>query len=294
MSTDEREKKSPSPIDPLALINRLAEDESRVLSSTFVAPVVPGGRVSVSISGVPYELRVNDPKQQGWFVLKCNREGIATICGDASLAQIKQYLSFLPQFRLILLDQFDGKNWALQANTSDTRVSIAGPVSVRLVENVSRFETICARFDGGNFWFESSDRSRNPKVANSLREALQADVEPDSLRILGAIPQEKLAYRMLWLRKHPELHGRTSQARSDAERIERALEHAGALLNSYESIEQNLVRVQYTVDGQRHVSTVRTDDLSVVSSGICLSGLDHMFDLTTLVGVMRQSGYDDY
>lgn len=39
MTRDEKEKKiSPSPIDPLALIKRLASEEARALSNTFVAP----------------------------------------------------------------------------------------------------------------------------------------------------------------------------------------------------------------------------------------------------------------
>lgn len=295
MTRDEREKKtSPSHLDPLAMINRLAAEEERVLSRSFVAPVVRGRQVSVRVEGIAYTMSVAQRDFNGWAILKSIAQGKATVCGEPSLEQIKTYLHLLPRFRLVLLEEFDDQLWSLQAHTADSRAQISGPISVQLAQRPSRFETICARFDGTTFWYESADRRRDPSVARALRDAMQADVEPERLHILNALPQEKLAYKMLWIRKHPQAAGQMRSAgQSDLQRIESALNHAGAHLEGFWSNGQDNVSVRYVVDGHTHVSQIRPSDLAVVSAGICLSGQDQNFDLTSLVGVMRESGYDD-
>ena len=40
-------------------------------------------------------------------------------------------------------------------------------------------------------------------------------------------------------------------------------------------------------NGDRHTSASAKNDLTVVSAGICLSGLDSNFDLQSLVGVVE-------
>jgi hypothetical protein len=110
------------------------------------------------------------------------------------------------------------------------------------------------------------------------------------------VPQEKLAYCMLWIRKHPDTAGRVhAQPQTDLQRIESALNHAGAQLEGIWNEGADQVAVRYVVDNQTHVSRIRPGDLTVISAGVCLSGMDQDFDLTSLVGVMRESGYaDDY
>ncbi|WP_366039864.1 hypothetical protein [Microcoleus sp. PH2017_05_CCC_O_A] len=46
--------------------------------------------------------------------------------------------------------------------------------------------------------------------------------------------------------------------------------------------------VEWTsASGEHHSSAIAKNDLTVMSSGICLSGLDKDFDLQSLVGVVE-------
>jgi hypothetical protein len=72
------------------------------------------------------------------------------------------------------------------------------------------------------------------------------------------------------------------------QRLSKALKHAGGRYHSHGE-RDGIYVVRYEVDGRQHVSTVRPDDLSVVTAGICLAGGDRHFDLSSLVGVLRQA-----
>jgi hypothetical protein len=65
------------------------------------------------------------------------------------------------------------------------------------------------------------------------------------------------------------------------------LSHAGAQLIEY--LERgDSYRVTYSIDGRRFTSSVNKEDLSVQVAGVCLSGADQLFDLASLVGVLRE------
>ena len=63
--------------------------------------------------------------------------------------------------------------------------------------------------------------------------------------------------------QHPRLRGEY--------RLRQAVEHAGAQLRDF-SEHRDVYRVTYQVDGRRHTSIIRKNDLTVQSAGICLSG----------------------
>jgi hypothetical protein len=48
--------------------------------------------------------------------------------------------------------------------------------------------------------------------------------------------------------------------------------------------------VEWSIEGSgRYTSYIAKSDLTVIDSGICLSGEDCLFDLQSLVGVMRSA-----
>jgi hypothetical protein len=190
----------------------------------------------------------------------------------------------------MILVQTQRKVWlSLPAQLGDRRFRIEGPVEVQLtVEGLERFETVFTRFDGRLFWYERRDPGRDPAVAAYLRERLSSagykGLPPaaEKLRKRGLTREERQAYAFL--------HALEVEKRRDKteERLDRALEHAGAEYRSHIERGEAYV-VRYDVDGHQYTSTVRRNDLSVVTAGICLSGRDRQFDLTSLVGVLRQA-----
>jgi hypothetical protein len=158
-----------------------------------------------------------------------------------------------------------------------------GPVPVLLCEeNVQPFDPVVAHFDGTCFWYERPDMRRNPALAAYLRESFNDGVPPDKLHKKGLSREEREAYAWAWQS--------LEEARRNREevRLVDALAHAEGRLLSF--IERNDVyTVTYRIQDRTHTSTVRKDDLTVLTSGICLSGRDRDFDLTSIVGVMREA-----
>lgn len=279
------ERKRP---DPLAMIAKIAEEEKRLSETTFLAPIVAGGRVRVRVAGIVYEMKVST-EASGWCILRMTSPGNAELIEPAPLPMVTRYLQLFPRVKLVLVGQFDKDWWAVAHSTADTRIKLSGPVPVRLVSGGTNFDTINTRFDGNAFWFDSVDRRRDPAVARSMRQALEKDEKPDDIHVPGMVPQERLAYRMLWLHNHRD----DPTEVDDRTRIGEALRHAGATLDSirFTGPNQQTAAVRFTVDGREHIVSIRMDDLTIESAGICLSGMDQDFDLASIVGVFRESDY---
>jgi hypothetical protein len=265
------------------VLNRLEAEERRFLDAEVVAPVLPGRRVVVRIAGVVCRLTVDAPDFQGWGVVRPLGLDRAQLVRPARLAEIAGYLRLLPAVRLIAVTREEGRWHALPAQRGDRRIQIEHPVPVLLAEDgLQPFSTLVARYDGQLFWHERVDGRRDPTLAAYLRQALDDGAEPAHLRRRGLSAEERAAYNWAW--------GLLKAARHDrvAERLADALAHAGARLLGY--VERpDAYTVAYEVGRERHISTVRRDDLTVLTAGICLSGRDRHFDLASLVGVMGEA-----
>ena len=275
---------SDKPLDPMALVSKFAEREKQLASGTFLAPVTANGAVRVRLDGIAYDMKVRNPVE-GWAILRMTQPGKAEIIEQAPPTMIAKYLRLFPRVRLVLLEQFEERWWAIAASVAGTPITIEGPVPVQLMTALSSFDTIYSRFDGAVFWLETIDRRRDPRVARKLREALAKDTDPDDLRCPGIVPQERLAYSMLWLRRHKD----ERLAKDDRTRISEALSHAGATLDSFWTDRSGATAVRFVMDGRSHVVQIDRDTLGAISAGICLSGGDRAFDLTSLVGVLREA-----
>jgi hypothetical protein len=271
--------------DILGAIDRLAKAEEAFVGSEFLAPVLRGLGVGVRIAGVRCRLAVEPGDFEGWGLFKAVAQDRATLVRRMTMAERRRYLALFPPVRLILCRR-EGQEWlGLPASQADSRFSIEGLVPVRFVEDAELFETVVARFDGGQFWFESADDRADPAVPPMLRESLGKMVEPKDVHRPGLTREQRIAYALNY-RDRVEAMLRDERHRAES-RLRLALEHAGAELRDYRE-QGDVYRVSYKVDGARHTSVVRKNDLSVVTAGICLSGRDQTFDLTSLVSVLRE------
>jgi len=265
------------------ILNRLEAAENDFLQRDVLAPVLPSRDVIVRIAGVICTLAVTGKRFTGWGVLRPQSLKTAALVRPAMMAEVAAYLTLFPALRLIVVAR-EGRQWhALPASQGERGIQLSGAAPVLLAEaGIQPFETVVARFDGHFFWYERRDNRRNPALAAYLREALDAGTPIADLRKSGLSPEERAAYD--WARAlvdEAERAGITG-------RLAAALAHAGGRLIAFTERDDSYT-VAYMVGDERAVSTVRKGDLSVLTAGICLSGQDARFDLTSMVGVMREA-----
>jgi hypothetical protein len=263
------------------LLNRLAAEEERLLARDFLAPALRGGIVHVRIASIVCRFKI-EGGFEGWGVFRPTGTTAARLLRPATLAERRRYLQSLPLRRLILCHA-DRQSWlAWPAHQADHRFADTGLFPVRLMEEAQAFETIAARFDGVQCWFDSVDARADPSAAVYLREALRTMMPPEQVRRLGLTAEQRTAYAVAYgLRREAE-RDRTE------DRLRAALAHAGGRLTGYLEREDGY-RVEFEIDGRRHVSAVDKGDLTIQTAGICLSGQDRRFDLQSLVGVLREA-----
>jgi hypothetical protein len=263
------------------ILNRLEAAEQQFLAREFFAPVPPGGSVQVRVAGVICQMQVEPRDFVGWGLFRPLSPQAAQFVRPARLAERQRYLELFPLLRLILCGR-SGEEWlAVPAHQADRRFRITGEVPVQLVEEGQLFEVIESRFDGTSCWFDRLDPRRDPGAAAYLREALRQMVPPADLERPGLTAEERSAYALQ--------HRALQEAMRDwtEDRLRQALAHAGAELRSYAEREDGY-RIEYEVDGARHIAAVSKENLAVQVAGICLSGEDEQFDLESLVGVIRE------
>jgi hypothetical protein len=239
--------------------------------------MAPGREVFVRVAGVVCRLRVAGGFV-GWGVFRPTDPAAAELVRPATLGERRRYLDLLPAHRLLLCERL-GRDWLAHPAHGPAGAPLA---PVRLVEDGQRFELVVARSDGVQCWFDQPDERANPAAAAYLREAFRNRVPTAALRRRGLTGGHKATYAIAEQLRHEAERDRTE------DRLGGALAHAGAELAGYVERDDGF-RVEYEVDGQRHVSLIDKRNLGVRLAGICLNGEDARFDLQSLVGVLREA-----
>lgn len=328
---NEKQRK-PKP-DVRTLISRLSQEGKHLLEREIIAPLLPGGRIRTRLGGMVYEFKARGRfVGWGRFRPLNEREaevrGLALPWERSKYLEQFPALRVI----LLWPDQGrrrPGTWWALPYNESDARQRFgfsAEPLPVFLCDpgnGAERFERVLARVDGKTVWFDGPDVLADPTHAEWLRDTA-ANMEQMERFLPGLAGSERLAL-LFWQIRQVELNNLLSEGqrtqmkgigqqtrarqrdwlRQEARRtpLERALQHAlakadAALLGFSEVTAADgspgYLVVEWSEGGNRlrYRSTI-DPRLNVISSGICLSGLDRDFDLTSLISVMTDSPWHE-
>ncbi|MEC4816048.1 MAG: hypothetical protein SAK29_22665 [Scytonema sp. PMC 1069.18] len=271
------------------LINQIASAEAQLCNTHFIAPCVKGGRVRTRVIGMVYTFRAKPSQFEGWGIFQPVNEKIATVVEEAGLPQIAEYLQNFPQVRLRLAYPLQGQTWlAYPVNEADMRqrLKVVKPIAVHLVTEGVVFEQIIACWNGLSCWFEEVDRRSNPAILENLQSALKKLTPAVELQFKDMTPEIRTVYELAAGR----IEGFEPPQR-DEKRLRKALRMGGGELNQFYDRGDYWTVDWTTADGVRHSSAIAKADLTVMSSGICLSGRDRDFDLQSLVGVMEQRNW---
>lgn len=271
------------------LLNQIAAQENQLRETQFLAPCVRGGTVRTRVANIIYNFAPKPPKFEGWGIFQPVDEKIAEVVDEPSLPQLAEYLKLLKPLRLRLAYVLRGKTWlAYPMNEGDAlqRFGIAKPVAVHLVTDGTTFEPIIARFDGTYWWFDECDRRDDPLITENLREHLKKVTPPEEIRFKGITPEMRTVYD-LTAQQAKEFEGKM-QHRRDEQRLRKALQMGGGEMREFRDRQDHWTIEWTTANGEHHTSAISKNDLTVISSGICLSGRDRDFDLQSLVGVIEK------
>lgn len=272
-------------MDIRELLNQLADQEQQLEATQFLAPCVRQGKIRTRVAGLLYTFMAQDPQFEGWGIFQPVNERIAQLIEPAEFFQVADYLQQFPEMRLRLAKKLKGQSWlTYPMNEADMqqRMGRVKPVVVHLVTEGDRFEQIIARYDGSAFWFEAIDRRADPQVAEALQTAFADQIPVEQLQWKGLTPEMRSVYQLV------TKLAVNSAARSDEARLQQALRQGGGILEGFQDRGDYWMVEWTTANGESHTSAIAKQDLTVVSSGICLSGRDREFDLQSLVGVIEQ------
>lgn len=271
-------------MDIRKLLNQIAAQEMQLKETQFFAPCVRGGLVRTRVSNIIYSFAPQPQNFEGWGIFQPVDEKFAAVVDEPSLPQLAEYLKLLKPLRSRLAYLLRGKTWlAYPMNEGDAlqRFGFAKPIAVHLVNEGATFEPIIARFDGSSWWFDECDRRTDPLLTENLKEHLKKATSLEELHFKGITPEMRSLYQLTTKQTA------NFTAKADEKRLQKALKIGGGEMREFHDRQDHWVVEWTTANGERHTSAISKNDLTVISSGICLSGRDRDFDLQSLVGVIE-------
>lgn len=273
------------------LLSKMAAQEKRILDNDIFAPYIKGGsKILLRVNGVIYKLKTPRFKHDGFGIFNAINGNDAKLIRDAELYESEGYLHLLPKVDFILV--YKMSRWlAYPANINSFKHRFncePSLITILMADNIEVMDTIEARFDGVNFWFDrvkfGTDIERKENLRNRLEN--QQYMVTKNLQS-GLTPEEIKAFKYA-----SEFHKEANKSNLE-KRLEKEFGCTGAAMDKFIERGKN-VEVQWKDGGNKYTSVLNKDDLSVVTAGICLSGGDKLFDLQSLVTVCREGSDIDH
>jgi len=277
-----------SAILALACIDQLGQAQQAALDQGTLA-CADGGLAWLRVDGVLVEQRV--PSELAGIVELRTLRGALQV-RPASRVEQQRHLSSLPRCRGLVVG-FTARSvplvWCCSAGelAANTTTPAAAAEPLLQAPSLRLFEQVDGRRDGPCLLFERLGRDQRRAQARALRRQLERGApEPPSGR--GIDGRLIAAYALA-----RELLPSTARRRLIAQRLAQALQAGGAaLLDWFQDREQQLV-VRWRIAERVITSRVCADTLAIVQAGICVSGHDRDFDLTTLVAAVARPAAGD-
>lgn len=274
----------------LDVINTLAEENPQ----EFIAPVIEAEQVNLftlSPSGAPWTYNLTNPRA-GWWLVKPNIPTVArTVSGYYTARIVREahpyeylpFLSRLPRWTLIACFSTNQGVVAIPYSPADAAQRgwrDAAPKLVYLPRgDIQPFSVFTAREMAGNLFYDDG-RGLDANKQAYLTEHVDNPHNPIDFGGSWSVAYEILRQRLKEQR-------RIEQAKTVEGRITERLEFAGATLNAFAHT-GNTIDVTYTYNGATFTINIEKN-MRVYTTPICLSGRQHDFDLSAIVGVMEEA-----
>jgi hypothetical protein len=270
-------------MDVLDLIKKMGAGESSLTEKEFIAPIFNNTTVATRVSGLVYNFSISKTNP-GWYKIRPIDTKRARVVGPADPMEIEQYQKFMDRIRLVLVL----KNGPVYMAVPDKANKFGFPFQELLPifltdDSVMDFDRVLARFDGANLWFEGVDFGNDPTKAEYLRISMEKLLDPKKIKFSGLTFEERLAYTLkLALDKKLVEDKKKLSLKED-------VEHAGGKFVRFAE-KNDHYSVTYKVDGEEYTSIISKDPRHmVITAGICLRGNDKVFNLKSLITVVREA-----
>lgn len=273
--------------EKLVLLGKINTSMEKFKETPFLAPITTAKeRIQVRINGLVLSLHSGSISSNGPCFYWWNTEDLKTAIPirEAVQAEISAYLSLFPRARMLVLALTEVGFWAVYSRPSDIEYTPHQPVFVHAsldYPNVAQFDEVICRFDGSILWYERTvyEDATYMQVAAHCRGELGRETAPIKFNKMPGTTDEHLhLYKHLWDAL------RASKVRSEREVLEDAVAHAGGILDTFE-MSGDICHVYYSIDGEKHRSSVRKDLQTISTQGVCLAGEDSFFDLQSIVSL---------